>query len=528
MEVCKLITKFLFSCFVICFFSLPVIAVDYDDFPIDLQQILDERIADLNAEGGICIAGMVTMSDGAPINGGEDVMVNLYHGVDEPLWVYEGGWFIMGRTLSSYYAGSGKGFVLRAFGYDPIDASITILDGEMTYLEFVMQKTSPEDLASVAGTVMDENNQPFNGAHVSISFPYASHGISNKPYMDMYTGQDGQYSFEGLSVAEHSVCASASGYAYHCDRFTPPAGGTAVEDRKLYPERRITIDYVYQVDSTHSFTAGNLQTGTIDWLNGDGGVDFSEGEVEGYEPGDLRDIEMRQDQDVLKFRISYCNGHNGFYDAGSVDFDSITEAAETGYSTSERLCLVGHVYVVRTYEEDNYAKFIVKSDECSFRTVVPGDSDPIEFAGYSLIIDFSSCSDYGKVYVRKYSGAPTGIQRGVLPYYWKITGMAGLTFSADLTIAYDEADVTSLGLSEDTLVLFKSFDNGGTWVKLETQRDLSNNTLHVEGISSFSLFAISAEHTLKADLNNNGIVDFLDFAIMGSEWLETEPWYNPN
>ncbi|MBA7674665.1 hypothetical protein ES703_82886 [subsurface metagenome] len=52
MEVCKLITKFLFSCFVICFFSLPVIAVDYDDFPIDLQQILDERIADLNAEGG--------------------------------------------------------------------------------------------------------------------------------------------------------------------------------------------------------------------------------------------------------------------------------------------------------------------------------------------------------------------------------------------------------------------------------------------------------------------------------------------
>ncbi|MBA7674664.1 hypothetical protein ES703_82885 [subsurface metagenome] len=481
--------------------------------------------------GGICIAGMVTMSDGAPINGGEDVMVNLYHGWDEPMWVYEDGWFIMGRIGSSYYAGPGKGFVLRAFGYDPIDASITILDGEMTYLEFVMQKTSPEDLASVAGTVMDENNQPFDGARVSLKFPFANHGYRGDigytyPHMEMTTGVDGWYSFEGLSVAEHSVCASASGYAYHSDRFTLPAGGTAVEDRKLYPNRRIVLDYVYQADGSRSFTTGDLREGTIDWLHGEGGLDFSDGQVKGGGLG--RDLNMRQIRDVLKFRNSYgCSG-NGYYDAGAVDFNSVTEAAEAGYSTSEKLCLVGHVYVVKTYDELNYAKFIVKSDECSFRTVVPGDSDPIEFAGYSLIIDFSYCSDYGKVYVRKYSGAPTGIQRGVLPYYWEITGMAGLTFSADLTIAYDEADVTSLGLSEDTLVLFKSFDNGGTWVKLETQRDLSNNTLHVEGISSFSLFAISAEHTLKADLNNNGIVDFLDFAIMGSEWLETEPWYNPN
>jgi hypothetical protein len=91
-------------------------------------------------------------------------------------------------------------------------------------------------------------------------------------------------------------------------------------------------------------------------------VDFSEGKVEGYEPDDLRDLEVRQDQGILRFRNFYVNGRNGFYDAGLVDFDSVVEANDIGYSTHEKPCLSGHVYVVRTYEEDNYAKFIVQSD----------------------------------------------------------------------------------------------------------------------------------------------------------------------
>ncbi len=355
------IMKKIIFCIVILFLNLPAKAIDYSDFPPALQRILDQRIAEVNANGGICVAGRVTMSDGAHITSGEDVMVNLYDGGDMPLWVYEDGWFMMDHTLLSNYAGAKRKLVLRAFGYEPNDAFITILKGEITYIELGMQKTPSEDLSSIEGIVLNDQNEPFDGASVNLSFPFANRGMRDTPYRSVITGPDGRYSFKGLSSAEHSLVASASGYAYHSVGVTPSAGETSTEDLKLYRNRSIIIDYVYQADGNSSFTGGNLQTGTIEWVNGEGGVDFSDGRVEGYDPNSLRDIEMRQDQDMLKFQIFYCNGQqNGFYDRGDVDFESVTEAPQAGYSTMEKPCVIGHVYIVRTYE-DKYAKFVVRS-----------------------------------------------------------------------------------------------------------------------------------------------------------------------
>jgi len=357
--------KKLIFCVIICSLNLAGCALNRNSFPPGLQQAIDKRITELKSKEGICIAGRIKMSDGARINSGKDVKVNFLQRVDKPLWVYDGGWFLMDRTLSSRYAGPGR-LILRAFGYDPIDASIAVLQGEMTYVEFEMHKPPAEKLASVAGIVVNDQNEPFDGAIVNLSFPGATHGYRGDigytyPHMGMTTGRDGQYSFEGLSTAEHSLAASASGYAYHRVGFTPPAGETTIKDLKLYRNRSIIIDYVYQADGSRSFTGGDLQTGTIEWVNGNEGIDFSDGRVEGYERQSLRDIEMRQSQDVLKFRIFYVSGQqNGFYDAGDVVFESVTEAAQTGYSTMANPCVIGHTYIVRTYE-NNYAKFVVRS-----------------------------------------------------------------------------------------------------------------------------------------------------------------------
>lgn len=484
------------SAILICACLGPVAAaVDYDDFPPQLQQILDERIAELDANGGICVAGRVTFDDGRPITGGEDVQVNMHDRFDEPHQMFEGGWFIMKRTHSSIHAGEGRRFVVRAFGYDPIDADRTILDGQMTYLDFVMFPTPVELLASAEGIVTDEDSQPFLGARVNIKFPYANFGSnssgSSHPQMNVTTTASGEFSFSGLSSCEYSLVASAAGYAFHAERFTPPPGEIAVQDRRLYPNRQISIEYVLQTDGSRSFAGGALQSGIINWLHATGGVDFSEDVVEGYDSGDLRDLELWQYQDVLAFDIFYGNGRNGFYDAGAVDFASLLEANESGYSAIERPCLVGHVYVVRTYEEDQYVKFLVRSDESSFRTVVQGDPDPIEFAGYGLTIDFTFSSGYSKVYVEKHFGLPPVISDDALPYYLDLSGMDGTTFAADMVFTYDEADVIDHQFREMQLTLMQSLDGGFTWYELDAVRNIQTNTLTVEGLTELGWFAIA-------------------------------------
>jgi len=490
----KLLCRCLLFQFFYFFLCVPASAVDYDDFPSELQSILDDRIDDLDTKGGLCIAGRVTMSDGAAVRSGRDVQVNLCHRIDAPHWVYEGGWFIMKRIRRSSYAGPGKRVILRAFGYEPIDASVTILNGEITYLEFEMIKTPIEDLASVKGVVVDEDDYLFPDSPVSIAFPYANHGINNTPRMEMYTNKDGEYFFNGLSPScEYKLTAYASGYAYHTGKFMPPIGGVIERDRKLYPNRRIIIDYVYQADGSRNFTEGDLRAGTIDWLHGEGGVDFSQGQVEGYDSNDLRDLELRQTHDVVNFDTFYCNGKNGFYDAGAVDFDSVTQAPESGYNTKQKQCLPGHVYIVKTYEELNYAKLIVKTNESSFRTVSPENLTPFKFETYGLTIHFSEFNDYGLACVRKYYNHPKRFANVTLPYYWEISGLDGLRFSAGLTVTYNENDLANLDVSENNLALYKASYNGTDWTRLETKTDIGNNTLQVEGLTSFGLFAIVAE-----------------------------------
>jgi hypothetical protein len=346
--------------------NLPAIGIDYNDFPPNLRQILDQKISELTSNGGICIAGRVLISDGAQIKSGEDVMVNFFDRVDEPLWVYQDGWFIMGRNLSSDFVGTNNKLVLRSFGYEPNDVLIKILRGEITYVECLMQNTSPKKLGSITGIVVDDQNKPVEGASVSLSFPGANHGYRGDtgytyPHMEMTTGLDGKYSFEGLSSAEIYIVASKSGYAFHQVKFNPPAGKNGEIDLKLYQHLKIIIDYVYQPDGSCSFAGGNLQTGTIEWVNGNDGVDFSDGRVKGSDSKSPPDLNMRQDQDMLNFQIFYGNGQqNGFYEAGVVTLECFMEAAQTGYSSGKIPCLIRHTYIVRTYE-NNYAKFVVRS-----------------------------------------------------------------------------------------------------------------------------------------------------------------------
>ena len=326
-----------------------------------------------------------------------------------------------------------------------------------------MQRTPLDQLATVIGTVTDEDDDPFPGAHVGLFFPLANFGSNNSPYRFATSDAAGQFSFYGVALAQYGLTASAPGYAFHYAGFTPLPGAVVVQDRRLYPNRRIVIRYVYQTNGSRLLTGGGVVDGRISWLNGSGGVDFSEGVVEQYAQDDLRDLELSQTQDVLEFRNFYVNGSNGFYDAGAIDFEALAEAAPTGYTSLSKPVVVGHVYVVRTYEESQYVKFLVESDESSFRSVIAGDPDPLVFAGYGLTVDFGFTTGFSQLFVERNLLPNQSVSSRQLPYVWQLSGMNGVTFSGSMTFSYLDADLIVRHVPAADLDLWQSTNGGVTW-----------------------------------------------------------------
>ena len=157
----------LLICLAVSFLSVSVTyALDYSDFPENLQWVLNDRIEQMQEIGGFCIAGRITFDDGAKIFDSGDVAISVDDKVSEPIPVYYGGWFIMRKVLDSKYIGTENKIrvILRAFEYEPVDAYVAVDVNRPTYLEFQMKKTPDKKLCEVKGTVFDENRLPLEGA----------------------------------------------------------------------------------------------------------------------------------------------------------------------------------------------------------------------------------------------------------------------------------------------------------------------------------------------------------------------------
>ena len=487
------------STFLICFGiavflwnSANVSALDYSDFPENLQWILDDRIEELGNKGVTCVAGRVTFSDGAQIYDCGDVSVSLTATVNEPLTVYYGGWFIMRRILDAKWGGPNKRVVFRAFDYDPNDVYVTIDEGRITYLETKMTKTPDEKLCDIKGVVFDENANPLEGATVSLSFPLTHFPESE---LRIVTNSAGEYIFDKVTETKYTLKARAGGYA---DSEENNFGLSPNLDRdinlRLYPHQRIYIEYVYEPNDTRNFDSDSPNKAMY-WKHDNNvakGLLFSDGVLTKYE----NDLVLRQGRDALYFTNYYGTSgfSNGHYDEGLVDFSSVSTAAEdpSKYKMGYLDCKIGHVYVVKTLEGPRYAKFIVLTGEYSFRTVNPANLKPYQFPGYGLDVEVSSCSGVGKVYVSKFYDAPEGLDIHYLPYYWEISGLEGLEFKADLTFKYSEQDIKKLNIPEDSLVVLQFDESNDEWRKVSSSRDTKRNKLFVENIDTCGLFSVGA------------------------------------
>lgn len=163
---------------------------------------------------------------------------------------------------------------------------------------------------------------------------------------------------------------------------------------------------------------------------------------------------------------------------------------------------------------------------------VPDDQHPRSGDGWLLapgkfLGDWSSLDSRGVLswdhIILETGGGPIILQGQVM-----ISGPSGSARCTTLESMGEAWQSFSIPLKESAWVLIS-----GSWIGL-----ISNVTelkIRIEGVwnSAWPLdtdgidnIILSGARTLKGDLNNDGIVDFKDFAILASEWLQTESWYS--
>ena len=340
------------------------VAVDIEealkDAPQEILDVIDVTQGPLS-EGAFLIIGRVSFSDGRSIEGGDcpEVYVAFLRGIDVSLAVYSGGWFATERAIDPYYADGGV-LKLRATGHQPVDVLITAKE-PIVFIEEV--SLLPDDEHVISGIAYDAEGLPISGLTVDLTYPMSSYCY--EPLQSTVTDDAGTFKFSSLSSAEHQVTLGAPhGYVAAWLDVTPhdPEIEEVVE-LTMHRKLQIAIDFVYQPNGTRVLTGPDVITGTAAWEAWVQGFDFEDGRPEYYEQEDLRDLELNQDDGELYFRTFYVTGENGFYRVSDASFDDVVEAAESVYGISRTLCVVGGVYVVRTYSENHYAKFIVRAIE---------------------------------------------------------------------------------------------------------------------------------------------------------------------
>jgi len=248
-------------------------AIDYDDFPENLQRVLDARQAELNKKGeGFCVAGRVRFEDGRTIYDRNDVKVNTIFPTATIMDVHYGGWFI-GRPFCPFKNLDEQGSCwigLRAFGYDPIDTEADLADGQMNYFEFVMQPTPEDRLSAAGGYVIDENGHAIPGAKVFCHFRALKRMgetwiMEQWEYMrHTFTDPNGFFRFDDLTADDFFIFeAQVGGYVNSHKAVNTQTGTTAEKTLQLFPGRQVVLRYAYQPDGSPSFVADQVQSGTV-------------------------------------------------------------------------------------------------------------------------------------------------------------------------------------------------------------------------------------------------------------------------
>jgi hypothetical protein len=332
--------------------------VAYAQFPKELQDAIDNAVALSRKLGGAVVAGRILGEDGRPAGAGE-IVITLGNGQSLSL-TNDGGWFI--HPIPKWaLAPSGIQLLAGSFTHEITTTLVSVREGEVSYQTISVKRPAPQELCRIHGTVTDDTGSPVAEVPLYLETNLTG-GWLGSFNPRAVSDAAGRYEFRGLAPRQVIIdfAAPPRNDAFERDyKVCDLSPGTQSEVNLTLPRsKEVTLDYVFQKDGSRSFQGADLKSGTILFKKPSLGFLFAEGRAHATPVTD--DLRLQWQQGQLVFRNFFTNASVGFYDAGAVKLDSVTEANATGYVIGPRPCIAGHVYVVRTYD-GHYAKFLVRS-----------------------------------------------------------------------------------------------------------------------------------------------------------------------
>ena len=144
----------------------------------------------------------------------------------------------------------------------------------------------------------------------------------------------------------------------------------------------------------------------------------------------------------------------------------------------------------------------------------PGD-------GHGIDMNFVSINGSGNITVNQINTTPQnspGIN--VAGYYLEIQKDAGISsLTTNITFHYNDNDVTGHNETSASLGIAKYDKSTGSWNWLGGNINPANNSISINGLTSFSTFALYCR--IFGDINGDGYVDAADLQRLGDCWHST-------
>ena len=143
-------------------------------------------------------------------------------------------------------------------------------------------------------------------------------------------------------------------------------------------------------------------------------------------------------------------------------------------------------------------------NEVGGRLLTPASTAPVtlnaptsvDVGGLGFVI--TSAQNPGVTTVRRTLQVQTAFGNTSIARTYRVTAETDTGLNATIVFRYDDADLN--GLTEGTLSLFRSEDDGATWQEVGGAVDAAANTITATGVDGFSLWTAAASGALPVEL----------------------------